>query len=72
MEAKKGDYLTLRGIKGDRTVRVEEIIPGSDRIRYRVTFADGRTGVVAPGQGVHMPHGGRHIHVVDVSSSPYL
>ncbi|MFB6671637.1 DUF1918 domain-containing protein [Streptomyces sp. NPDC057684] len=71
MEAKKGDYLTLHGDKGDRTVRVDEIISGTNRDLYQVTFADGRTAVVAPGPKVET-RGKRHTHVIDVSGSPYL
>jgi uncharacterized protein YxjI len=72
MEAKKGDYLTLHDVKGDRTVRVEEIISGTNRDLYQVTFADGRTAVVELGPRVEMARGKRHTHVIDVSGSPYL
>ncbi|MCX5442342.1 MULTISPECIES: DUF1918 domain-containing protein [unclassified Streptomyces] len=72
MEAKKGDYLTLHGVKGDPTVRVEEIISGTNRDLYQVSFADGRTAVVAPGPRVEMTRGKRDTHVIDVSGSPYL
>ncbi|MER7196260.1 hypothetical protein CG723_13410 [Streptomyces sp. CB01635] len=72
MEAKKGDYLTLHGLRGDRTVRVEEIISGTNRDLYQVAFSDGHTAVVAPGPDVEKAHCKRHTHVVDVSGSPYL
>ncbi|MET8206547.1 DUF1918 domain-containing protein [Streptomyces sp. NPDC005373] len=72
MKAKKGDYLTLHSVKGDPTVRVDEIISGTNRDLYQVTFADGRTAVVAPGPRVEMTRGERHTHVIDVSGSPYL
>ncbi|MEU8487572.1 MULTISPECIES: DUF1918 domain-containing protein [unclassified Streptomyces] len=72
MEAKKGDYLTLHSPRGDRTVRVNEIIPGGSRVLYQVTFADGHTAVVAPGPSVEKTGGKRQTHVVDVSGSPYL
>ncbi|MEK0097475.1 DUF1918 domain-containing protein [Streptomyces sp. NPDC056002] len=71
MEAKKGDYLTLHDVKGDRTVRVEEVISGPNRDLYQVTFADGRTAVIAPGPKAET-RGKRDTHVIDVSGSPYL